>query len=164
MQHILIFTARWLHRVALSLWLGGLIAIGALVAPTAFHVLPNDPTLAGAVVGGSLRLFNVLCLACGALMLLADMILLSVRRARRAPALWSVTLTLLLLASTAYLGWSIFPAMDAAQAAGHMPLFDHLHHRYERLSGLQLPLLLLLAAAATARDTASSMEHNNHWC
>ena len=45
--------------------------------------------------------------------------------------------------------------MDAAQAAGHMTLFDQLHHRYERLSGLQLPLLLLLAAAATARDSAA---------
>ena len=46
MQHILIFAARWLHRVALALWLGGLIAIGALVAPTAFHILPHDPALA----------------------------------------------------------------------------------------------------------------------
>ena len=45
--------------------------------------------------------------------------------------------------------------MDAAQATGHMALFDALHHRYERLSGLQLPLLLLLAAAATARDSAA---------
>ena len=43
MKTAAVLTLRWLHRVALSLWLGGLIAIGALVAPTAFHVLPRDP-------------------------------------------------------------------------------------------------------------------------
>ena len=145
--------ARWLHRVALALWLGGLIAIGALVAPTAFHVIPHDAALAGAVVGGSLRHFNVLCLVCGVLMLLVDIGLLAARRANRLPVLWGVSLTLLLLALTGYLGWSLFPAMDAAQAQGHMGRFDLLHHRYERLSGLELPLLLLLAAAATVRDS-----------
>ena len=145
----------WLHRVALSLWLGGLVAIGALVAPTAFHVLPHDPARAGAIVGGSLRLFNVLCLVCGALMLAADSALLTTRAARRAPALGSIALTLLLLALTGYLGWSLFPAMDAAQVQGHMAVFDGLHHRYERLSGWQLPLLLGLTAAATARDRAA---------
>ncbi|MBV9848843.1 MAG: DUF4149 domain-containing protein [Armatimonadetes bacterium] len=154
MQTFVPFFCRWLHRVALALWLGGLIAIGALVAPTAFHIIPHNPALAGAVVGGSLRLFNVLCLACGALMIIADGLLLAMGQARRATALGCIALTLLLLALTGYLGWSLFPAMDAAQAQNQMSLFDQLHHRYERLSGLQLPLLLLLAAAATARDSA----------
>jgi len=52
------------HTVALGLWLGGLVAIGALVAPTAFHLTRSLPALAGSaslqnaiaggVVGGSL--------------------------------------------------------------------------------------------------------------
>ena len=140
---VIVFAARWLHRVALSLWLGGLIAIGALVAPPAFHIIPHNPILAGAVVGGSRRL-------------LVDLGRLAARVGPRPAALCSLALTGLLLALTGYLGWSLFPALDAAQAGGHLALFDRLHHRYERLSGLQLPLLLGLAAAATARDRSAS--------
>ncbi|MGI4787303.1 MAG: DUF4149 domain-containing protein, partial [Janthinobacterium lividum] len=72
--------------IALALWLGGLVAIGALVAPTAFHVARAAPVLAGnlaaqnqlagAVVGGSLRLFNFLCLGCAAVLLAANALLL----------------------------------------------------------------------------------------
>ena len=88
-------------------------------------------------------------------MLAADGVLLAMGRDPARPRSWCMALTLLLLALTGYLGWGLFPAMDAAQAQGHMALFDTLHHRYERLSGLQLPLLLLLVAAATARDRVS---------
>ena len=78
--------ARTLHAVSLSLWLGGLVAIGALVAPTAFHVTRTAPAfvsnlslqnaVAGGVVGGSLHLFTFLCYACGLLLLLANALLL----------------------------------------------------------------------------------------
>ena len=145
---MLIAAARWLHTLGFALWLGGLVAIGALVAPTAFRVIPHNPALAGGIVGGSLRVFNVLCLVSGAVMLLADVLLW--RRWPRPTRLCAV-LTLALLVLTVYLQWGLFPALDAAQAAGHHAAFALLHARYERLSGWELPLLLVIAGADAVR-------------
>ena len=156
---------RTLHLLALALWLGGLVAIGALVAPTAFHAarsapalagnLPQQNALAGAVVGGSLRLFNFLSLACAGVLLAASLLLLPSASRR-----WNgacLAITLLLLASTLYLTFSLTPAMDLAQAQGRMADFDRMHHGYERLSTLfQLPLLLLLTLFTVLRDSPPS--------
>ncbi len=139
---------RWLHGAALAVWLGGLVIIGAVVAPTVFQIIPHEPGLAGDIVGDSLRVFNVVCLACGALMLLADGLLW---RTWRGPSAFSLVVTLALLALTGYLGWVLFPQMDAAQAHGQMAVFDSLHARYERLSLWELPPLLLLTVADALR-------------
>lgn len=151
-----------LHLLALALWLGGLVAIGALVAPTAFHAvrtlpelaghLPQQNALAGAVVGGSLRLFNFLSLACAAVLLTVSLLLPAPRR-------WTgacLGTTLVLLASVLYLAFSLTPAMDLAQAQGRMADFDRMHHWYEQLSTqFQLPLLLLLTVFTALRDSPS---------
>ena len=153
---------RTLHAVALSLWLGGLVAIGALVAPTAFHVthtapafagnLPLQNAVAGGVVGGSLHLFTILCYACGVLLLLANALLL--RDAPRRWALAGMIVSGLLLCTALYLGFSLTPAMDAAQAHGDLATFDRFHHLYEQASSIvQMPLLLLLALFGALRDT-----------
>lgn len=162
MRPFVLILARTLHAVALSLWLGGLIAIGALVAPTAFHVtrtvpafagnLPLQNAVAGGIVGGSLHLFTFVCYACGLLLLLANALLL--RHARRRYALAAMVVTGLLLASALYLGLSLTPAMDAAQAHADLTAFDRLHHLYEQISSVvQMPLLLLLALFGALRDT-----------
>jgi hypothetical protein len=153
---------RALHLLALALWLGGLVAIGALVAPTAFHAtrtapalagnLPQQNALAGAVVGGSLRLFNKLDFACAAVLLAANLLLLPHTSRRWTGACLGITLVL--LASTLYLVFGLTPAMDAAQAHGAMTAFDQMHHRYEQLSTLfQMPLLLLLILFTAFRDS-----------
>jgi len=131
--------ARALHAVALSLWLGGLVAIGALVAPTAFQVTRSHPAfagnpalqnaIAGGVVGGSLHLFTFVCYGCGLLLLLANALLL--RHAHRRWALAAIVITCLLLGTALTLGVSLTPAMDAAQAHGDRATFDRLHHLYE---------------------------------
>ena len=157
--------ARALHTIALGLWLGGLIAIGALVAPTAFHLTRSLPALAGdtalqnaiagGVVGGSLKLFVVLCNVCDVLLLLTGAALL--RTTPRRPALACLVVSGLLLLSALYLGLSLTPALDAAQARNDFAAFDGLHHQYERISSfLQMPLLLLLAMLAAWRDTPKS--------
>lgn len=165
MRNALPILARWLHTIALGLWLGGLLAIGALVAPTAFGIVrlnpafAGNPTLqaqiAGGIVGGSLRHFNVLCYACGALILVANALLWpSLPRAGRTWTALAMLVTLVLLATALYQGFGIFPAMDAAQAQGNKSLFDALHVRYEHLSTqLQFPLLLALALLTALRDT-----------
>lgn len=160
-RHIGPILARTLHAVALSLWLGGLVAIGALVAPTAFHVtrtvpafagdLPLQNAVAGGVVGGSLHLFTFLCYACGVLLLLANALLL--RYSQRPWAAASLVVTGLLLCTAFYLGFFLTPTMDATQARGDLTTFDQLHHLYERISSVvQMPLLLLLALFGAMRD------------
>lgn len=153
--------ARALHTVALGLWLGGLVAIGALVAPTAFHLTRSLPAfagdtalqnaVAGDVVGGSLKLFTVLCDVCGILLLLTGAVLL--KSTPRRPALACLAVSALLLLSSLYLGLSLTPALDAAQARNDLGTFDGLHRQYEQISTLgQMPLLLLLALLSAWRD------------
>lgn len=162
--------ARTLHAVALSLWLGGLVAIGALVAPTAFHVTRTVPALAGdvplqnavagGVVGDSLHLFTFLCYACGILLLLASALL--VRHTQGRWALAGMAVTALLLCTAFYLGLYLTPTMDAAQARGDLTTFDRLHHQYEQMSSVvQMPLLLVLALLGALRDTAPRMSRTS---
>lgn len=154
---------RTLNLLALALWLGGLVAIGALVAPTAFHAVraapplagnvPGQNALAGAVVGGSLRLFNFLSLGCAGVMLVVNPLLPPASRRWTGACL--VT-TLILMASVLYLAFGLTPAMDLAQAQGRMADFDRMHHGYEQVSTLlQLPLLLLLTLLTALRDSPS---------
>jgi uncharacterized membrane protein len=51
------------HTMALVLWVGGTVAIGAIVAPVAFRESP-DRALAGRIVGYSLRRFDRVVIAC----------------------------------------------------------------------------------------------------
>ena len=161
---LLFVAARALHLLALALWLGGLVAIGALVAPTAFHVTRTAPALAGnlaqqnalagAIVGGSLRLFNSMDFACAAALLASNLLLFRTSR-RWTGACFGATLVL--LASTLYLALGLTPAMDLAQARGQMAAFDQMHHQYEQVSTLfQMPLLLLLILFTALRDSSPS--------
>ena len=161
MKLLLPVFARWLHAVSLSLWLGGLIAIGALVAPMAFSTLRGSSaltlaqanTLAGGIVGGSLYFFNIVCYLCSALLLISNALLL-----RHAPRRWIVgclLVTALLLISALSLGFWLTPAMNAARTHGDLPTFDRLHHLYEQISTLvQFPLLLFLAWLGALRDAS----------
>ena len=163
MKFLIPTLARWLHSVALSIWLGGLLAIGALVAPKAFAVLRGSPlltlpqanTLAGHVVGDSLALFALVTYGCGALLLLSNILLLPY--ANRPLVIRSLLISALLLVSALLLGLVLTPAMDAARIKGDLPTFDRLHHLYERTSTLvQFPLLLLLAWIGALRDSLPS--------
>lgn len=150
--------ARWLHAVSLSLWLGGLVAIGALTAPVAFHALRGSSlltlaqanSLAGRIVGDSLFFFNILCCVCGGFLLLANFLLLRPQNRRWAVGCFSVSVLLLVSTLSLFL---LTPAMNAARLGGDLTTFDRLHHLYEQISTLgQLPLLLLLAWFGALRD------------
>jgi hypothetical protein len=173
LRNALPILARWLHSIALALWLGGLLAIGAFVAPTAFWVVRNNsfftgkPALqaqiAGGIVGGSLRPFGVLCDVC-AILLLASAALLwpSLARSSRTWTALGMAITLILLCTSLYQGFSLFPTMDAAQTQGNTALFDVLHHRYETIStSVQFPLLFVLALLAALRDGKETSPHSS---
>ena len=64
---------RYAALLALIIWAGGLIALGAVAAPSIFDVLserqiPDARLLAGAIFGETLRRFHVISYACGAVL------------------------------------------------------------------------------------------------
>jgi len=157
--------------VTLALWLGGLIAIGAIVAPIAFHLFRTDPlfhgqtdlqnNLAATIIGGSFRTFNRLCEVCGVL-LTACIVCMTITGSSagiQKKIGWgtSVVCTALLI-SAVCLDFVVFPAMDAAKAAANIPKFDQLHVLYVNLSNVQVFGLLVVAIALAALSSMSRSE------
>ena len=112
---------RYVGLVALTLWVGGLIVLGAIVAPSVFEVLAarhiaGDRLVAGAVFGEILRRYHVLSFACGAV-LLATLTLRGVMGPR--PLMFSVRLLVafLMLVATAYSGMIVAPRIERVQAS-----------------------------------------------
>jgi hypothetical protein len=65
---------RYAALVAAALWVGGLVVLGAVAAPSAFDTiaargLSDGRVVAGAVVGEALRRFHLLSYACGAIII-----------------------------------------------------------------------------------------------
>jgi hypothetical protein len=58
-----------LHAIALTLWIGGLWAVGLLVAPTLFYAM-NDRILAGSIAGRLFTLVAYIGIGCAAYLLL----------------------------------------------------------------------------------------------
>jgi hypothetical protein len=67
-------TLRFIRLLSLSLWIGSIFFFGAVLAPTAFSVLPSR-TLAGEVVSHSLFTLHWIGLACGLVFLLSCLLL-----------------------------------------------------------------------------------------
>lgn len=148
---------RWSMYVTAALWLGGVVGIGAFTAPQAFQTLESThmmggvasaKLLAGQIIGGSLRKFNVLCIVCGTVLSIGTIVERVSRKPLRAWQ-WAVSgsaiaTSCLLLTSVFYLNLVQFPALDCAQASGNMEKFDRLHKGYENISYAQLPFLLFL--------------------
>ena len=65
---------RFIKLLALALWLGSIFYFAAVVAPTAFAVLPSR-NLAGMVVGRSLFSLHWIGIACGLVFLLCSVLL-----------------------------------------------------------------------------------------
>jgi uncharacterized membrane protein len=70
---------RYIALLALVIWIGGLVALGAIAAPVAFDVtaarqLPEPRLIAGALFGEMLRRFTLVSYAAGGVILLSLMI------------------------------------------------------------------------------------------
>lgn len=70
-----VIVLRYLYALALVVWLGGMLVIGAIVAPSAFDVLPQQQVsgrlLAGALVGDVLRRFQLVSYGAGVVLLVS---------------------------------------------------------------------------------------------
>lgn len=146
---------RYASLLALALWVGGLLVLGGIAAPSMFDVLATQPVadgrgLAGEIFGEALRRFHLLSYACGAVLLGAF-----IARAVLGPRpRWfglRVGLTIAMLAASAYSGIVVSGRIeqlrtDIGAAPSTLPESDPLRVAFGRLhatsSGLQLiPLL-----------------------
>ncbi|SBT05470.1 conserved membrane hypothetical protein [Candidatus Accumulibacter aalborgensis] len=84
-----------LYDVALTLWVGGLWAIGYLVAPTLFLALSSDRQLAGFLAGRLFELIGWVGLACATYLLLFVVLRIGSAALRRRN-FWLLVLMLLL--------------------------------------------------------------------
>jgi len=153
---------RALRLLAIVVWVGGLIFFAFVVAPAAFHVLPSTHE-AGAVVGATLRVLNVIGHACGFIFLLATI----TSWFRSAPSgrkllITEVLLVVLMIAATMYVQSSIVPAMerDRIAAGGDVDAapkdnparmdFERLHPLSEKVEGSALFLGIAVAILMAA--------------
>jgi hypothetical protein len=148
---------RYVYLLALVLWLGGMVVLGAFVAPTTFEVLQasspeNGRALAAAVFGATIGRFHYLSYACGAILLvsLAVMALLGPRPTGFAIR---VTLVLVMLGIALYSGLVILADMDGIQQqAGTLPSRlspgDPRRLRFDLLHLLSTRLMMVNVAGA----------------
>lgn len=133
---------RYVGLLALTLWVGGLIVLGAIVAPSVFEVLAarhiaSDRLVAGAVFGEILRRYHVLSFACGAV-LFSTLVFRGVMGPRPIMFAARVVVAFLMLAATAYSGMIVVPRIErvqagAAAAPSTLPENDPRRVEFERL-------------------------------
>ena len=148
---------RYVYVLALVIWLGGMVILGALVAPTTFNVLQmlepdGGRALAGAVFGATIARFHYVAYAAGALLLvtLGMMRILGPR-----PVHFGIraAIVVVMLAVAAYSGLVVLDRIDALQAlAGGLmsalPASDNRRIEFDRLHLLSTRLMMLNMAGA----------------
>jgi len=97
------------ERVLLTLWVGGLWAIGYIAAPTLFSLL-DDKVLAGTLAGQMFHIISYVGFACGILLLISVF-----RRIRFQWQVWLLLIMLIIVASSEFI---IQPMMEALKAQG----------------------------------------------
>jgi hypothetical protein len=155
-------TLRAVRLLTIVLWEGGLLFFAFVVAPIAFSILPSKH-LAGLVVAGTLNILHYIGIASGGLFLAATILLPGKRRNLQ------IALIVAMLAVTAYLQFSLIPAMerDRIQSGGDIDAapatdparidFERLHPLSEKVEGIVLfaglAVVLLMAAEPKAIDS-----------
>jgi hypothetical protein len=154
------FVIRYVALAALVVWLGGMIALGLLVAPSTFRVLQasdavNGRILAGAVFGEILRLFHFVAYVCGAVLMVC---LLAMKFIGPPPHafLLRIGLVVLMLALAVYSGVPVTRELAGIQSQVSGPVnrlpdddprrtrFDRLHRTSTLLMTVNIGLGLVL--------------------
>ena len=146
---------RFLMFLSLIVWVGGIIFLSFVEAPTAFHQLPSRH-LAGTVVGHSLGILHWMGLFSGVVFLGSSLLLSSLATGSAKPFAFRHILVACMLLLTAFSQFGISPRMAALRAGfgdidtvppadpGRMQ-FDALHVWSVRLE----VVVLVLGIAAT---------------
>lgn len=111
---------RYAGVVALTLWVGGLLALGAVVAPSTFDILAarhvaDDRVLAGAIFGEALRRFHLLSYAC-AFVLLGTLVVRGVLGPRPIMFAARLAIVLVMLGASAYVDFVVAARIASVQA------------------------------------------------
>jgi hypothetical protein len=142
---------RFVALLTLVIWIGGLVALGAIAAPAIFDTLATQPDggrmLAGALFGEILRRFHLVTYAAGAV-LLGTLILRRVLGPAPRRFAWRAGLAALMLAASAYSGIVVSGEIAALQrqigaAPSSLPDGDARRARFGRLHGLSTALQLV---------------------
>jgi hypothetical protein len=143
---------RYAAVVALAIWVGGLVVLGAIAAPAVFDVtaarhLPESRLVAGALFGEMLRRFTLVSYGAGAVLLLSLLTrrILGPRPKRFA---WRAAMVALMLAASAYSGIVVASRIAELQRAiGVAPSAlaegDPRRVEFGRLHGLSTALQLV---------------------
>jgi uncharacterized membrane protein len=140
---------RYAYVLALVVWLGGMVALGAIVAPATFQVLQARApeigrALAGDLFGQILARFHYVAYACGGIMLVSLTIIAILGPRPRAFAVRLAIIATMLLVAV-YSGVVVLRTIDAIQLeVGRLPSllppddarrirFDELHRLSTRL-------------------------------
>jgi uncharacterized membrane protein len=148
---------RYLAVVAIAIWVGGLIALGGIAAPSAFDILgatgPEGRSLAGAVFGETLRRFHLVSYVCGGV-IVASLLTRAILGPRPRRFAIRMMLAAAMLAASASVGLIIAPEIQAQRAAGHspsnLPEGDPARVRFGRLHSLSSTLELVPVLAGLA--------------
>jgi hypothetical protein len=145
---------RYLALTVLVIWLGGMIVLGLLVAPSTFGVLQSsasDPAtgrmLAGSVFGVILRRFHLLAYGCGAL-LLASLFVMKFLGPPPAGFEIRVGIVALMLALALYSGVPVSNEIEQIQSQvgapmSSLPQTDARKARFDRLHSLSTTLMTI---------------------
>ena len=159
---------RYVYVLALAIWLGGMVVLGAVVAPTTFQVLQAiEPSsgrlLGGAVFGAILSRFHYVAYGAGALTLLAlaAMALLGPRPV--AFAVRSAIVALMLFVSL-YSGLVVLREVNSIQQdigglPSSLPAGDERRVRFDALHQLSTRLMVINIVGALALLYWEAKEH-----
>lgn len=97
------------ERILLTLWVGGLWAIGYIAAPTLFAML-DDRKLAGALAGQMFHIISYIGLVCGVLLLISLL--------KRAGIHWRIWVIVTMVALVACGEFILQPMMESLKTQG----------------------------------------------
>ena len=143
---------RYVALLMLVVWVGGLLALGLVAAPSVFDVtaarhIPESRVLAGALFGEMLNRFTWVTLAAGAILLLT-LIARAILGPRPPRFARRATLATLMLAASAGSGLFVASRIEALQRAigaapSSLPETDARRIEFGRLHGLSSGLQLI---------------------
>jgi len=154
-----VIALRYVYVLALVIWLGGMVVLGAIVAPATFQVLQasaqeNGRALAGGLFGTILARFQYVEYACGAVLIVSigAMAVLGPRPSAFAVRLGLIAVMVLI---SVYSGVVVLRTIDAIQLeAGRLPSLlpagDPLRIRFDQLHQLSTRLMVVNIVGALA--------------
>ncbi len=150
---------RYVYVLALVAWLGGMVVLGAIVAPATFQVLQaaapgTGRALAGDLFGEILARFHYLAYAAGGLLLVTFIAIAVLGPRPRSFAIRLAIIAAMLLVAL-YSGLIVLPTIDAIQLeAGQLPSLlpeaDPRRVRFDQLHQLSTRLMMVNIVGAIA--------------